>query len=552
MPRALLVAVALAFAPLLGGCSGGSSDGDGDLDGDADRDLEADGDRDADGDGDLDGDGEIEPANHPPTTTGLPTVTVYDEAVTEAVVDLHAAFDDVEDGPEGLTYEVVENSNPVLFSDVVLDQTAGTLTFHIADHVRGTSEVVIRATDRAGASVERRTRGSTFPVFDNTTGEVGVDRPDPEALGLSKLVLLTGWAFFERVDGAYVEDHIDEAQLRRVARDWIPAGTRVACDIENEDFFGNDALGRDNLARVLDIIHEERPDLPEVGFYRLLPERQWYAPVSWRRAERDLARDLLTTYSAHAEENEATFDAWRERSALYRTEPLSDAVGGGVLWDRVTAVYPSLYTFFRDDNLVPDFVEVVTFDAAADTITVAERELPNGAQVRLRAQRSGDLPAGIADYDPPYFVVDAAGTTFRIAETAGGAPVDVTDEGVGTSYVGSVPPWPDPLHDPDVLDWHFYAEENVAEARLYEVPTYAYVSPSYRGMSEELLEHDFFLLELEVLYPLVDGIVLWSVATAETALPESHEWWDALAEFMAWVRAVDGPATSFLVNVDRS
>jgi hypothetical protein len=162
------------------------------------------------------------------------------------------------------------------------------------------------------------------------------------------------------------------------------------------------------------------------------------------------------------------------------------------------------------------------------------------------------LPTGIVDYDPPYAVVEASGTTFRIAESADGPALDILDTGVGTSFVGSVGPWEDPFHDLDVVDWHFYAEENVAEARLFEVPAFAYISPSYQAISEEYIEHAFFRHQLEVLYPLVDGIVVYGVASPQSALPENHGWWDALEEFMQWVRTVDGPATSFLVSIDRS
>ncbi len=113
-------------------------------------------------------------ANSPPTTTGIADLTVPQDA-PDTVIDLFAAFDDLEDADSELTYTIVGNTDPSLFSQVVVDEEAGTLTLDYAPSAFGASAVTVRATDTAGASVE-------------TVFEVTVNSP-PTTTGIADLVM---------------------------------------------------------------------------------------------------------------------------------------------------------------------------------------------------------------------------------------------------------------------------------------------------------------------------------------------------------------------------
>ena len=93
----------------------------------------------------------VRPLNDSPTTTGIMDVLIEDEG--RMVVGLFSAFDDVEDGSEGLTYSIAENTNPNLFDSVRIDQQRGELIVDYADGRTGTADITIVATDSGGLSV---------------------------------------------------------------------------------------------------------------------------------------------------------------------------------------------------------------------------------------------------------------------------------------------------------------------------------------------------------------------------------------------------------------
>lgn len=101
--------------------------------------------------------------NDTPTTTGLSDVTVNINA-SDSVIDLFAAFADVEDADSQLTYQIVSNTNSSLFTSTTIDGTAGTLTLDYANNAAGSAVLTIRATDTLGAYVQ-------------TTLSVEVNRP---------------------------------------------------------------------------------------------------------------------------------------------------------------------------------------------------------------------------------------------------------------------------------------------------------------------------------------------------------------------------------------
>ena len=94
----------------------------------------------------------LESVNDAPTTTGILDRYVTSDA-QRTVIDLHAVFDDVEDGPEGLRYTVVNNSNVGLFESVNIDHSLGQLILDHVDGVTGVADLTVIATDSGGLSV---------------------------------------------------------------------------------------------------------------------------------------------------------------------------------------------------------------------------------------------------------------------------------------------------------------------------------------------------------------------------------------------------------------
>ena len=88
----------------------------------------------------------------PPTTSGIADVYV-DEDAADVVIQLYSAFDDVEDGAENLTYELVGNTDPSLFDSVGIEGYGG-LVLDFAPDAFGEATLTIRATDSANQSVE--------------------------------------------------------------------------------------------------------------------------------------------------------------------------------------------------------------------------------------------------------------------------------------------------------------------------------------------------------------------------------------------------------------
>ena len=105
------------------------------------------------------------PVNDAPTTSGLANVTVNEDAA-DTVVDLFAAFADVEDADAALTYTVVGNTNAALFTSTAVNGAAGTLTLDYAPNAFGSAVLTVRATDTGGAFVESSFTVTVNPVND--------------------------------------------------------------------------------------------------------------------------------------------------------------------------------------------------------------------------------------------------------------------------------------------------------------------------------------------------------------------------------------------------
>lgn len=88
----------------------------------------------------------VNAVNDPPTTSGIDNVSVSEDA-PDTVIDLTNSFDDKEDDPEDLEYEVKSNTNAGLFDAVTIDQATDTLTLNYKSNTSGTATLTIRATD---------------------------------------------------------------------------------------------------------------------------------------------------------------------------------------------------------------------------------------------------------------------------------------------------------------------------------------------------------------------------------------------------------------------
>ncbi len=117
-------------------------------------------------------------SNNTPTTSGLANVSVAEDA-TDSVIDLLAAFVDVEDLDSDLIYSIESNTNATLFTASTLDATANTLTLNYALNKHGSSAITIRATDSGGKFVE-----TTFTVTVNAVNDT------PTSSGLANITVV--------------------------------------------------------------------------------------------------------------------------------------------------------------------------------------------------------------------------------------------------------------------------------------------------------------------------------------------------------------------------
>jgi Domain of unknown function (DUF4347)/Bacterial Ig domain len=124
--------------------------------------------------------GPIANINDAPTTTGLPNVSVNEDAPNEQL-DLFAAFDDMEDDDSDLSFALISNTNPGLLNIASIDHGAGTLTLDFAANQFGNSTVTVRATDSDGASVD-----TSFAIAINAVNDA------PTSSGLSDIVTPEG------------------------------------------------------------------------------------------------------------------------------------------------------------------------------------------------------------------------------------------------------------------------------------------------------------------------------------------------------------------------
>ncbi len=143
----------------------------------------------------------VNSVNDTPTTSGIADVTVAEDAA-DSVVDLFAAFADVEDLDSALTYTITNNTNPGLFTATTIDGVAGSLTLDYAANQNGSSDITVRATDTGGQFVETTFTVTVNPVNDTPTTSGIADITVAEDAADSVVDLFTAFADVEDLDSA--------------------------------------------------------------------------------------------------------------------------------------------------------------------------------------------------------------------------------------------------------------------------------------------------------------------------------------------------------------
>ena len=96
---------------------------------------------------------DVAAVNDAPTTTGLLDVVVNEDAPVTRV-RLYDAFSDVENADNALQYQLIDVTDPGLFSDVVIVDATGQLLLRYAPNMHGESDITVRVTDREGLYVD--------------------------------------------------------------------------------------------------------------------------------------------------------------------------------------------------------------------------------------------------------------------------------------------------------------------------------------------------------------------------------------------------------------
>ncbi|MFO0911533.1 MAG: Ig-like domain-containing protein [Pirellulales bacterium] len=471
---------------------------------------------------------DVLPVNDPPITVAMPDVQV-DASEGKVVIDLFAAFQDVEDADSQMTYAVRSNTNAQLFQSADIDQQTGKLTLTLAPGSSGVADITLLATDSGGLSVSLDPSATDVTVYDR----IRVDGLVSPSLGLKPLDLWTDWFLFDRVNDQYVHDQIDAPRLIRNVQDpeLVKPGVPIVFNIELPNF-GNDPSGRDNLAEVFYLAQKYAAN-QDFGIYRILPETNWHAIYRWAMLQYDAARNLDSWFTRAEGEIKREYLAYQQRNSDFRTLPVSAEFGGKSLAELVDTINPSLYTRYRnwEPANLRDYRHV-DVDTDTDRLTVSDGTSYEQIQrVGLTVTREGNLPKGLSLWNP-YYVVNADGASFQISETPGGPPIDIVPGMIGEMFAATTGPWVDPLMDPDVIGWRTVAAGTIADARMFGKPVNAWISPSIDAIGNTYLEKDFFRMQLDYLATLADGIVVYDMVGLDAAFHRQQGWWSALQEFM--------------------
>ena len=476
----------------------------------------------------------VKPTNDRPTSVGFDELGIQDFG-DRIEIDLFAAFEDVESADEDLVFSIDSTTGGNLADSIKIDSERGVLVIDKADGASGTMDLLVRATDEDGKSILLGGIKDPITVYEEI---VGVDKSEAAAIGLEPITLITGYGFFEYVDGAYKFDTFIESKLRYALNDerYISNDSPVVLDIENS-FYVNTPAGRDRWAEVLKVAHDERPDL-DIGVYSFLPERSWFAPISHHRSQDDLERNVNTGFLSYAEQHETGYVKWLQRNNEFRSAETN--VDAMKLGEHLDTVHPSLYTFYIE-NRVAAWQDVSA--NSNDSTFSSDTSFVGVNAVRIKASVGGRLPTGLST-SAYYYVVNEDEFNFQLSATPGGEAISFGDDQRGELFITEVGTG----LNRNILDWHVYAEENIAEARKLGRPVNAWLSPSKEGVAQEHMDYDFFKLQLETVAPLVDEITIFNLAGQ---IPHADsEWWAALTDFMAEQRAAVRPLELTIENTN--
>ncbi len=121
-------------------------------------------------------------------------------------------------------------------------------------------------------------------------------------------------------------------------------------------------------------------------------------------------------------------------SYAVRTTPIF-----GYVEEAASTAWPSAYD--ETDSIQVTYIcgHAAPFTVATGTevFTVTSRTYTDADIVRV-SNSGGNLPNELA-IDTDYHVRDVSGSTFKLAATAGGAAIDITTAGTGTSFIGEIP-----------------------------------------------------------------------------------------------------------------
>ncbi|MBT8134634.1 MAG: tandem-95 repeat protein, partial [Gammaproteobacteria bacterium] len=180
----------------------------------------------------------VTPVNNAPTTIGIADVTITEDSPSTSI-DLHAAFDDVDNLDSELTYSITGNTSIGLFTTASVNSSSGELLLDYAADMNGAAQISIRATDPSGASVDTLFTVTVTPVNDTpvlaantgmsasatngnliTNAELNVndvDNPDTAivytvtALPTSGVLMLDGVPL--TINGSFTEDDVVNNRL---------------------------------------------------------------------------------------------------------------------------------------------------------------------------------------------------------------------------------------------------------------------------------------------------------------------------------------------------
>ena len=118
----------------------------------------------------------ITPNNPPTVVSPIADVNVNEDA-SNTLIDLTSHFDDIEDGPAGLTYTVFANDNTALVGTSIV---GGSLTLAYTADTSGTANITIQATDSSLLTVDDTFLVTVAPVNDEpsftTIGDQSVNQ----------------------------------------------------------------------------------------------------------------------------------------------------------------------------------------------------------------------------------------------------------------------------------------------------------------------------------------------------------------------------------------